>query len=245
MKRILAFAIFAAALFSGCSSTLHPAITVQASGGMLLISGTGFSPTNPCATLSIVYNPGSIQAQTITSINQQTNCNISGSTASFTNYAWPFTAPTCPSGNTTTIPAIVLAVDIKTYDPAAQRVSVPCSQPAAAAMCPSPLLGSQLPAANWSVSSAAPGYYATQSAIMNSGNGTPIITQPSLSTIEGAMGGVTAFNGATFSMPIPGSGGGLPSGVMSCSYHSPPFQYRNQTAFAQVTVACTTSCSSL
>jgi hypothetical protein len=254
MKRILAFTAFtilAAGLFSGCSSTLHPAITAQVqsqpSGATLVLGGTGFSPTNPCASLSIFFNPGTA-AETVTSINKQTACNASN--GSFTNYQWSIPAQTCPSGNTTnTIPATVLGIDIQTFNPAAAQVSIPCSQPVAAALCPSPLLGSQLPTANWNASSAAPGYYAYQSAILNSGNASPILTQPTLNAIKSAMGGAAAFNGATFNVPSgtngSGTGGGLPTGVISCSYDSPAFTYGKQKADAQVTIACTTSCSSL
>jgi hypothetical protein len=116
-------------------------------------------------------------------------------------------------------------------------------------LCPPSLKGSKLPTANWSATSTAPGYYAYQSAILNHSNGIPIATQPSLSTIKSAMGGTAAFNAATFSVPNgttgEGTGGGLPSGVISCSYDSPEFTYDGQPAVAQVTIACTTSCGSL
>jgi hypothetical protein len=246
MKRILALAILAAALFSGCSPTLHPAITAQVSGGTLTVSGTGFSQTTPCASLSIFYNPGT-PLETFASINKQMSCN-SGNT-SFTNYTWSIPPQTCPSGNTTgTIPATVLAIDIPTFDPATAQVSIPCSQPMAV-LCPPSLQGNQLPTANWSPSSTAPGYYASQSAILNGGNGNPITPQPSLSAIESAMGGVAKFKAATFSVP-PGTNGygtdsELPTGVILCGYDSPQFTYRNQQAVAQVEIACTTSCASL
>jgi hypothetical protein len=113
-------------------------------------------------------------------------------------------------------------------------------------LCQPSLKGSQLPTVNWSASSSAPGYYAYQSAILNSNNGIPILTQPSLATIMSAMGSA-AFSAATFTLPSggQGSGGGLPNGVISCGYDSPQFVYQGQPATAQVTVACTNSCGSL
>jgi hypothetical protein len=248
MKRLLGFGIgiLAAAVLSGCSGTLHPMITAQIQGlpgGYgLLINGTGFSPTNPCTSLSLVGYP---TAGTITSIDKQVPCTIGSSTASFANYTWPIPLATCPNANVSTISAAVLAVDIKTIDPAQATVAVPCTAPV---VCPSSLKGSQIPTANWSASSTAPAYYAYQSAIFNSKNGAPIATEASRSTIESAMG-TTAFNAATFTVPAgtsnPGTGGGLPNGVISCAYDSPGFTYHQQPAKAQVTIACTTTCGSL
>jgi hypothetical protein len=109
------------------------------------------------------------------------------------------------------------------------------------------LKGSQFPTANWSATSSTPGYYAYQSAILNRNNANVILTQPSLATIKSALGGAAAFAAATLTLPNGGQGsaGGLPSGVVSCGYDTPPFQYDGQPAMAQITVACTTSCGSL
>jgi hypothetical protein len=84
-------------------------------------------------------------------------------------------------------------------------------------ICQSSLKGSQLPTASWSASSAAPGYYAYESAILNHSNGAPIVSQPSLAAIKTAMGGSAAFSAATFTLPNggQGTGGGLPGGVVS------------------------------
>jgi len=130
MKRILAFAIFAAALFSGCSSRLNPWIAAElspspSSPGVYTegIKGGGFSQnSNPCAYLSIVYNPGT-PAQTIAAISPPPTCSSDGSFF----YKWPIPAITCPSANTMSIPATVLAVDIKTFAPAVWQVWIPCN----------------------------------------------------------------------------------------------------------------------
>ena len=183
--------IFAAAMLSGCSPTLHPAITAQLQGlpgGYgLLISGSGFSPTNPCASVVVVNYP---QSGTIDPVNTKMPCNIGGSTASFRNYSWLVPLAPCPSANVSTISAVVLGIDLQTIDPAQAQVSLPCSAPV---LCPTSLKGSQLPTANWSPGSTVPSYYANQSAILNSGNGSPITTQPSLGVIQTALGGLTAF----------------------------------------------------
>jgi hypothetical protein len=142
-----------------------------------------------------------MSSETFASINKQMVCN-SSSNLSFTNYTWSIPPQTCPSGNTTgTIPGTVLAIDIPTFDPATAQVSVPCSQ-AVAVLCPPTLKGNQLPTANWSASSTAPGYYAHERAILNRGNAAVMATQPSLSAIENAKGGIAAFKGATFSIPM-------------------------------------------
>jgi hypothetical protein len=120
--------------------------------------------------------------------------------------------------------------------------SFTCGAPAPP-LCQPSLKGSQLPTANWSASSTAPGYYAYQSVILNNHNGNPILLQPSLSTIKSAIG--SSYSGATFTLANAGSGGGLPAGVISCFYDSPVFTYDNQPASAQVTIACTASCGSL
>ncbi len=62
MKRFVVFPIFAAVLLSGCSSAIHPTITVTPqTGGSFVIAGNGFTPnTNPCVSLSYIVNvPGS------------------------------------------------------------------------------------------------------------------------------------------------------------------------------------------
>src|SRR5215471_718315 len=58
-KRLVVLPIFAAVWLSGCTSSLHPTITVtpQNGGSSFLVTGGGFSSGSPCATLS--YDPPS------------------------------------------------------------------------------------------------------------------------------------------------------------------------------------------
>jgi hypothetical protein len=134
------------------------------------------------------------------------------------------------------------------YSCTATGTTIHCTPPPPP-ICQPTLKGSKFPTAIWSATSSAPGYYAYQSAILNRNNASVILTQPSLATVKNALGGTAAFNASTLTLPNGGfggsGGGGLPAGVVSCSYDTQPFEYDNQPAMAQITVACTNSCGSL
>jgi len=112
-----------------------------------------------------------------------------------------------------------------------------------AQQCPATVKGSRIPSTNWSASSPKPGYYALDSAVINVGNGQVVSGSASYTTVKNDMG--SAFASATFTLVSPGSGGGLPAGVISCSYDGPRFKKSGKTLQATVTINCKgTSCSS-
>jgi hypothetical protein len=122
VKRFLVLPIFAAVLLSGCSSTVHPTITLtpQNGGSSFAISGHGFSSGSPCATLSYVPPSG------VTSIKEDVPCGGGQFTPIV---AWkPAQVPAC----TANTPVTVIAVDHKTGTAASASVSILCE----AALCP-------------------------------------------------------------------------------------------------------------
>lgn len=131
VKRLVVLPVFAAVLLSGCSSTLHPTITVtpQNGGSSFTITGKGFSSGSPCATLS--YDPPS----GVATIKADVPC-AGGQFTSIVNWT-PAQIPGC----TANTPAAVIAVDHKTGTPAAATVSLLCE----AALCPDSFTEASLP----------------------------------------------------------------------------------------------------
>lgn len=104
--------------------------------------------------------------------------------------------------------------------------------------------GSQIPANSWSPTSSQSGYYATDSAIINVGNGQVVVGGASRATVKSYMG--AAFNGASFTVVGgPGGASNLPYGVINCPYDGPRFKYHGQTLRATVTINCTGTCAGL
>ncbi len=101
-------------LLAGCSPTLHPRITVSQNVNSLIISGTGFSNTNPCAQLSLLNLPPPIAVAAI----DQGQVPCSG--GSFQKN-WQFADDTCPPSRFDNV--TVSAVDDQTSNPAGQTIS--------------------------------------------------------------------------------------------------------------------------
>ncbi len=102
--------------------------------------------------------------------------------------------------------------------------------------CTPMMIGSQLPSVNWSASLGKAGWYATQSALVNAGNGQAQGGQ-SYNQIKSAMGG--SFANAAFTL-VGGTGTGtnLPVGTYECQYNSPPFQHAGKTYIAVPAFLC-------
>jgi len=102
MNRFFVFPIFAAVLLSGCSSTLHPTITITPSspqaGTSFVVTGMGFSPGSSCAHLSYTVNVGTTTnpSGTPVSINAQPTCNGGVFTLNWT----PPQVSNCTANNT-------------------------------------------------------------------------------------------------------------------------------------------------
>src|ERR1039458_2122863 len=128
MKRFLVLPMFAAVLLLGCSTTLHPTITVTAQNGgtSFLITGTGFSSGTPCATLS------SIVAGTEHS-GGSTPMPIPPGQAPCTGGSFSLTWTPSQGQCTANTPVWVTAFDIPTVNPAPpQSATILCE----AAVCP-------------------------------------------------------------------------------------------------------------
>jgi hypothetical protein len=119
MKRFVVLPMLATVLLSGCSPTLHPTITLtpKNEGSSFVISGSGFSSGSPCAQLSYLPPSG------VTSIKKDVPCKGGkfNPPVSWT----PDQIPGCTSNTT----VAVIAVDLKTANPAIQTVSVLCVCP--------------------------------------------------------------------------------------------------------------------
>lgn len=110
--------------------------------------------------------------------------------------------------------------------------------------CPSTLKGKKIPTNAWTSSSSVPGYYAPDSAIVNTGNGQVVVPSASRGAVKSAMG--PGFRGAIFTVVGgAGSSSGLPAGVIQCPYDGPSFQSHGQALKATVTINCTGTCAGL
>jgi hypothetical protein len=149
MRRLGVFLMAAAVLLSCCSPTLRPTIAVvaQNGGSSFLISGTGFSNGSPCASLGATGLPG---PDPNVSISKGVNCNH----GSFTDFAW---SPSQFSGCKANAPIAVIAVDLKTLNPAAAGVSLLCE----AAVCPDSLKVAKGSPYNTLANASMPKYFAS------------------------------------------------------------------------------------
>jgi len=129
------------------------------------------------------------------------------------------------------------------YSCTATGTTVTCTPPPPP-ICPATLKGSNIPTPVWTGPSIKFGYIAADTGILHTGNPTMIQFPASLSTIKGAIG--TAYNNSIFTL-TPGVGPitTLGAGFVGCQYNSPDFQFHNQSAQAQLVIACSMSCGSL
>ena len=111
-------------------------------------------------------------------------------------------------------------------------------------LCPSPLKGSHIPANNWSTSSTASGYYAPDSAIINTSNSHVVVGSASRATVKSYMG--SGFGNANFNV-VGGAGttSGLGPNVIQCPYDGPRFTNAGRPLQATVTINCTGTCAGL
>lgn len=95
-----------------------------------------------------------------------------------------------------------------------------------------------IPSKNWTASSTKAGYYALDSAIINTGSGQVVVGSAPYATVKSYMG--SSFGDAIFtSIGSPGTSSQLGLNIIQCTYDGPRFHHSGKTMEATVVVNCT------